>query len=126
MAKPVIVLVGHCGPDAWALKSAVSRAVAGASVVFANDAEALAKHLPGADLLLVNRVLDGEFDVQSGIDLIRALSQSPGSPRCMLISNFAEAQAGAQEAGALPGFGKTEMNSDLAAERLRVAVARDP
>ncbi len=36
-----IVLVGHCMPDAYALRSAVRRTVPGATVVTANDSKAL-------------------------------------------------------------------------------------
>lgn len=123
MAEPVIVLVGHCGPDSYALRSAVGRAVPGAQIVAADDGDTLAQHLPKADLLLVNRLLEGgAFETHSGIELIAGLTAT-SAIRCMLISNLADAQAEAEAAGALPGFGKAEMYSDEARERIRTALA---
>jgi hypothetical protein len=40
----------------------------------------------------------------------------------MLISNFPEALAEAEELGAVPGFGKKTAGSEEAAKRLREAV----
>jgi CheY-like chemotaxis protein len=60
-------------------------------------------------LVLVNRVSDR--DREPGVELIRALRADPDLARLpvMLVSNFAQAQAEAQAAGALPGFGKAEL-----------------
>ena len=92
---PRIILVGHCGPDSYALRSAVSRAVPGAVVTFANDEAELQAALPTADLLLVNRLLEGGYAHTTGADLIRAVaaSESTKKPATMLVSNFPEAQA---------------------------------
>jgi hypothetical protein len=119
-----IVLVGHCGPDSYSLRSAVSRMVPGAAVVFANDERALAGELPTADLLLVNRLLDGEYSAATGVDLIRAVGAAGGSkrPAMMLVSNLPEAQAEAQAAGAAPGFGKRDAYSEEAGQRVRAAL----
>lgn len=120
-----VLLVGHCVPDAYALKSAVRRAL-GEPEIFAVDSDAeLARRLAGANLLLVNRVLDGNFPDDTGIELVGRLAAS-GVP-AMLISNFPEAQSAAVAAGARPGFGKKDMNSERAAALLREAVkpARD-
>jgi two-component system, chemotaxis family, chemotaxis protein CheY len=116
-----VVLVGHCGPDSWALKSAVGSAIPGARVVSANDQPELERAMETADLLLVNRQLDGAFDADSGADLIRAIRAAKG-PGAMLISNFPEAQAEAEAAGALPGFGKTAMYAAETKRRLRAAL----
>jgi hypothetical protein len=117
-----VLLVGHCGPDSYALKSAVSRFVPGAQVEFVHDQPGLEKRLPSAHLVLVNRVLDGRFHSDSGIDLIAALAPS-ATARFLLISNYPEAQVAAAQAGAAPGFGKAEMNSPAAKERLLHALA---
>lgn len=124
MKSSLILLVGHCGPDSYALRSAVSRAAPGAQVVFINEQQELQEQLPRAELLLVNRMLDGGFDTNSGLDLIKSLAQNgqQANPPCMLISNFADAQAAAIEAGARPGFGKSQMNSEDAAARIREAL----
>ncbi len=120
--SPTVLLVGHCGPDSWVLKSTVRRALDGADVQMINGARALEDSLDGASLLLVNRVLDGDFPTGSGIELIRQLATRDGhSAGVMLVSNFAEAQEEAEAAGALPGFGKADAASDEAARRMRDA-----
>jgi hypothetical protein len=120
-----ILLVGHCGPDSWALRSAVGRAVPGAAVEFVHDRQGLDARLPAAELALVNRVLDGGFDGACGVDLIATLAPRSRA-RFMLISNYPEAQAAAVGVGALPGFGKAEMNTPAARERLAAALAATP
>jgi two-component system, chemotaxis family, chemotaxis protein CheY len=123
MTTPVIVLVGHCGPDFYALRSAVSRAVPGSEIVSADDNERLAEALPRADLLLVNRVLESGFGVEHGTELIAAVSRQHAGPvRWMLISNYPEAQASAEAAGALPGFGKRDIYADETRRRIRGAL----
>lgn len=122
-----IALVGHCGPDSFALRSAAGRTVPGVRVVFANDARAVDTELGVSDLLLVNRVLDGEFESSEGVELIRELVARPAQnggrkAAVMLVSNFADAQQEAVAAGARPGFGKKEMNSERARELIRAAV----
>jgi hypothetical protein len=118
-----IVLVGHCGPDSYAIKSAVSRMAPGAAVILTMDESALQRELPAADLLLINRVLDGDYALAMGVDLVRAVSSMEGRrPATMLISNYPEAQAEAAAAGALPGFGKRDLYSEQSAGRVRSAL----
>jgi hypothetical protein len=125
MDNPVqVVLVGHCSMDQWSLRRAVGAALPDAGVTHAHQRDALAG-LPGrSTLLLINRVLDGRFGVRSGIELIRELATGEDPPAMLLISNHADAQADAQAAGARPGFGKRDLGSDLAAQRLRDAAVR--
>ena len=125
-AGPRIILVGHCGPDAYALRSAVSRMADGASVQFAADEQALQAEIPRADLLLINRLLDGDYARSTGLELIRdiAASDTPDKPAMMLISNFADAQADAVSAGASPGFGKKDMYSEETRKRVLAALGR--
>jgi hypothetical protein len=118
---PTFVLIGHCGPDAYLLRSAISRAVPGAAIVFADDQRALETHLQSDRVLLINRVLEGGFATDSGIEMIDALAKSDPRPAMLLISNYADAQAQAVSAGAMIGFGKRDANSARAAERLRAA-----
>lgn len=119
-----VLLVGHCMPDRFMLTSAVKHALPEATTERVNSDRGLEKHLPGAALLLVNRVLDGRFDAPDGVALIGALAadRNGDGPALMLISNFPEAQEAAVEAGAAPGIGKSGMRSDEAAQRLRDAV----
>ncbi len=118
-----VALVGHCVPDAAAIRAMLGRALPGAEVVMVND-EAGLRAARGSGLLLVNRVLDGSFGgIASGIELIRVLSSEVSSGvRTMLVSNYAEAQAEAEAAGAVPGFGKTDLNEPETLERIRAAV----
>ncbi|MBL4592105.1 MAG: hypothetical protein JKY96_09120 [Phycisphaerales bacterium] len=116
-----IALVGHCGPDAFALQSAVRGFIRGAEVHRVNDQTKLHEMMPGLSLLLVNRVLDGEFEVESGIEFIRGLGDD--APPAMLISNFADHLQASIEAGAQPGFGKQNMRSPEAEIALNNALA---
>lgn len=70
------------------------------------------------DLILVNRVLDG--DGRSGLELIKDLKTDPvtRSQPIMLVSNFADAQMAAIEAGALPGFGKASLTAPATFDEL--------
>lgn len=119
-----VVLVGHCGPDSAYLRSAIHRADPDAKISSADDEAALAAYLrDGVDLLLLNRVLDYGFPETSGIELIKRLQTARPAVRCMLVSNYPEAQAEAEASGALPGFGKREVGSARVAELLRQALA---
>jgi two-component system, chemotaxis family, chemotaxis protein CheY len=120
-----VVLVGHCGADSSYLRIAVSSAgAAGISVVAADDQEALDASLQdSAELVLINRVLDWGFDDQEGIALITRLRQTYPQVKTMLVSNYADAQAAAVAAGALPGFGKREIGTPRVKEILRSALA---
>jgi two-component system, chemotaxis family, chemotaxis protein CheY len=117
-----VVLVGHCGPDMHMLKSAVSRSVPGASIVTANDAQTLQKHVGADSVLLINRVLDGRFDANGGVALIQELMASENPPVAILVSNYPDAQEAAVAAGARPGFGKSQLYAPATADKLRDAV----
>jgi hypothetical protein len=118
---PTFVLIGHCGPDSYLMKNAVSRAVPGATIVSADDQTDLDRHLAPGAVLLVNRVLGDGFESESGIELIRALHRRQPQAITMLVSNYPEAQQEAQAAGARPGFGKREVNSAQTKAILREA-----
>ncbi len=119
----LIGLVGHCGPDSYMLRSAVKYAVKDSDVQMLNDDDAVTKAIEsGAALLLVNRVLDGYFSAGQGVALIQELkSKHPDLPT-MLVSNYPDAQAAAVKAGALQGFGKSEIGSAVMKQRLADAV----
>ncbi len=115
-----IALVGHCGPDAFALQSSVMGFVPGAVVHKVNSKDELDAKMGDLSLLLVNRVLEEGFGMDSGIELIRGLAA--GSPAAMLITNFEDSMAEAIEAGAVPGFGKSGMRSAQAEEAIKGAL----
>lgn len=119
-----VLLVGHCTPDAYALRTAIGGRVDGLAIEMVGDQASLDAKLDGAALLLVNRVLDGDFDVAGGIDLIKAVRALPKSPPAILISDLPDAQAAAEQAGALPGFGKRAMYDAESHRRVRSALGR--
>ena len=115
-----VVLVGHCTPDAYMLKSMVERVLPGTEVHSINDDDALADHHGDEAIWLVNRVLDGAFSVgQSGMDLIESRVNSIPAAKVMLISDLEEHQGTAEDLGARPGFGKKGLYDDSSATRLR-------
>jgi hypothetical protein len=52
------------------------------------------------------------------VELVKKLKESHPGVRTMLVSNFADAQAAAVAAGALEGFGKSEIGSAKMKQRL--------
>jgi hypothetical protein len=117
-----IAMVGHCGPDAAMLKHAVQRLADGASVELVTDESQLQRVLKPEALLLVNRVLDGAFSLEQGVDLIRELAGRDDGPRFMLVSNFEQSQQQAVAAGAYPGFGKKQLGQPTMRDRLHAAM----
>jgi CheY-like chemotaxis protein len=70
-------------------------------------------------LVLINRTLDGPMD---GLSLLAAIRAKASPPPTMLISNYADAQEKARQLGALPGFGRAQMDAALTIELLRRAL----
>ena len=121
-----IALVGHCGPDMYMLRSAVRQALPDFEIVSINDEETLRGQTGSDSLLLVNRVLDGDFSTSSGIALMTHLASKGEAPRWMLISNFPEAHQEAMTRGALPGFGKSSAYARETRGILQRAVGETP
>lgn len=122
-----IVLVGHCGPDVYRLKTAVNRAVPEAEIVTVDDEQSLDEYRTPDFLWLVNRILDGSFTTDSGIELIRQIRSEPApadAPIAILISDLPGAQEEAIAAGARPGFGKSQILEERTVEILREAAKR--
>jgi hypothetical protein len=108
------------------LAAAMRRISPDAAVAIANDPDELKPYLNDQTLLLINRVLDGSFHTDSGVELIRQIASNHNPPVMMLVSNFASAQEEAVEAGARPGFGKAQLYSENTAAIVRNAVAHQP
>ena len=120
-----VVLVGHCGADQFMLDNLVRSALGHEVVVSsANNDRQLKACMGSRSLLLVNRQLDGQFAATGGIELIGEVVQHPDPPVTMLISNYADAQQRAVEAGAQEGFGKSDLRLTSTVERLRNAIGR--
>jgi hypothetical protein len=68
--------------------------------------------------VLINRVLDA--DGTSGMDILKSirLNEAWDTLPVMLVSNYPEWQQSAIAAGALPGFGKAELNRAETREKL--------
>ncbi len=121
--KPIVTLVGHCGPDSSFLRMAISSALPGATVKMADtDAELADVIETGSDLLLFNRVLEVGFDNSDGVELLRQTKAKHADLTVMMVSNFAETQQEAEAAGAAPGFGKNAIGSDEVKAKIRDAV----
>ncbi|WP_246196306.1 response regulator [Aquisphaera giovannonii] len=122
MATPRILSVGQCGFDGSTIADHLSKHL-GARVEAAEGLDEARRRLAAGTfrLVLVNRILDA--DGSSGIDLIRALKQDPDAAVAalpvMLVSNLPDAQSEAREAGAVPGFGKSELKRPETLERIR-------
>jgi CheY-like chemotaxis protein len=119
MAKRVLS-VGQCVPDGFSIKAFLEREFS-AEVQTADTADEAMAMLYGGpfDLVLVNRIFDS--DGGSGIDLIKAVKADPTAANIpvMLVSNYADAQHRAVQAGAEPGFGKAQLGANEVSERLR-------
>jgi two-component system chemotaxis response regulator CheY len=119
MAKRILT-VGHCGYDHGNI-AAVLQKHFDAAVDRVDSATEAVTSLQQAhyDLVLVNRVFDANGD--SGLKLINRLkadSTLKNTP-VMLISNYPDAQADAQAAGALPGFGKKQIGKSQLVEHFK-------
>jgi hypothetical protein len=102
---------------------AVSRVKRDLIVSMADDERELWREIEqGAELLLMNRVLDYGFEQTEGAALIAHLRTQFPELKMMLVSNYPEAQAEAVAAGALPGFGKRELGSERVTKLLREAL----
>jgi len=71
------------------------------------------------DLVTVNRLMDR--DGSEGLKIIQQMKSDPAlSATCvMMITNFEDHQAMAVDAGAEPGFGKSQLGTSETIERLR-------
>ena len=117
-----VLLVGHCSPDAFMLKSMVERVLPGSEIHTVNDQQSLDDHRGEDVLWLVNRILDGGFDVgESGLDLIQSRMDSLPDARVLLISDLAPHQETAESIGARPGFGKKGLYDKESESRLHDA-----
>jgi CheY-like chemotaxis protein len=112
--------VGQCGPDHAAIRHLIEQNFA-AQVIQAHGPEDTLACLAREkfDLVLVNRKLDADYS--DGVEIIRRIKASPdlaGTP-VMLVSNYAEQQQIAVQAGAVAGFGKLELGDPQTLEKLR-------
>ena len=117
--KKQVLDVGQCQMDHGALRRLIEGKFA-ADVKQAHSAEqALAELRSGQfDLVLVNRKLDADYS--DGLEIIKQIKADPelAGLNVMLVTNYAEHQAQAVAAGAVPGFGKAQLMEAATVERL--------
>lgn len=116
--------VGNCSFDHQSIKQLLTRTFSNVEVHRAHSSieaeQSIAAH--PFDLILVNRKFDR--DGSDGMAWIQALRRASPSIAVALISNYPEYQKQAQEWGAIPGFGKSEISDPSLPERLSQAVAQ--
>lgn len=118
MTKQVLD-VGQCTPD----HLAISRLIEDRFDARVSSADTQRQALELAvqthfDLILVNRILDS--DGSEGLAVIRELKSDPRTQSfpVMLVSNYQDAQMKAIEEGAMPGFGKANLNTQATLSQL--------
>ena len=117
-----IALVGHCGHDGPRMQAVIGR-MFDTGVDRINDPDALQTCCKsGPTLLLVNRELVGRWDNVEGVGLIRRVGREFPQAKAMLISDHADAQREAAEAGAVAGFGKTDLGTSKVEQVIRGAL----
>lgn len=118
--KKHVLDVGQCQMDHGALRRLIEGKFA-ADVTQAHSAEQALVQLRSRqfDLVLVNRKLDADYS--DGLEIIKQIKADPdlAGVNVMLVTNYAEHQAQAIAAGAVPGFGKSELAAPATLERLR-------
>jgi len=123
MSSPAkcILLVGHCNVDGPRLQKVLGHEFKQARIERINSQADLERAVSaGADLLLINREPVG-FAIE-GMQIIRDLQQMRPQAKVMLISDFPEAQAQALLAGALQGFGKSQLGTQAIKELVAAAL----
>jgi len=119
-----VILVGHCGPDSSYLRLAVGSASKGVSIALAHSDASLDKLIDeGVDLVLLNRELEYGFSTDVGVEMIQRLREKYPNLKMMLVSNYPEAQEAAVQAGAMAGFGKSQIGTRRVSDLLTQALA---
>ena len=114
---PRVLNVGQCVPDHMSISSYLRRKFDAEVVKVDSEEDALELVAKGdVDLVLVNRLYDA--DGSPGLETVKAITSGEGPPPVMLVSNFEDAQQQAVKAGALPGFGKGDLGTATADEKL--------
>lgn len=109
MSRNRVIDVGNCSADHSSLRCVVE--LLNSDLVRAHtvpEALQLMREQP-AKLVIVNRIMDR--DGSEGLELIRQAQQDESlkSVPIMLVSNYPDAQQAAISAGAVPGFGKSQL-----------------
>jgi CheY-like chemotaxis protein len=124
MAANRVLSVGQCAADHYGISLTFRQAFGAEVEQAATQTKALQLlRQERFALVLVNRVFDADGD--SGMDLIRQVKadESLRAVPVLLVSNYADAQREAVEAGAEPGFGKADLGRPEMLECVRPFLA---
>jgi hypothetical protein len=116
MSKKVLS-IGQCGFDESSIVSFFKKIAPEVTVVQTHTiAESLtALNQTEYQLVLVNRIFDQTGE--EGLTLLKQVqSQIKDGLRLLLVSNLPDAQGAALALGALPGFGKAQLNQQATAQ----------
>ena len=119
-----VLSVGQCSSDDSRL-ARVLAAQTGAELVSTDTADEAMRLLTQEvfNLVFVNRLFD--MDGSSGVDFIAEAKQAGVKVPMMLVSDYRDAQADAVTAGALAGFGKSELFGDRVGNVWRAALGQE-
>ena len=104
-----VLSVGQCGPDNFALSSYLRREFTIEFLTATDLAETLdVLRKNPVDLVLINRKLD--LDYTDGMEILKAIKQDPllAKMPVMIVTNYPEVHAEAEQLGGQRGFGKLE------------------
>ena len=123
MSSKTVLSIGQCRPDTASINHFLTSNF---------DAEVITANLPQdsmsalrqqkVDLVLINRKLDA--DNSDGMEILKQIKSDAellGIP-VMLVSNFSDWQQKAVDEGAIYGFGKSDLQSPDAIQRVREAL----
>lgn len=123
MSPKTVLSIGQCRPDNAAINHFLTSNF-DVDVLATDLADDSLTALQGktVDLILINRKLDADYS--DGMEVMKLIKSNPQTEQIpvMLITNFAESQEQAVEAGAIYGFGKAELSSPETVERVRDAL----
>ncbi len=118
-AKKTVLSIGQCRPD----QAAISHFLTTHFNVTVLTADSMADSLEllsrtPVQLVLINRKLD--LDYSDGMEILKEIRNRKEweSIVVMLVSNYPEWQEKAVAMGAVPGFGKAELNQQKTRDRL--------
>lgn len=115
-----VLEIGNCSADYASLRQLVHGQLGAELQRAATWAEAQQKlKAETYDLILVNRILDE--DGSDGLDVIRKIKEIPsaGATPVMMITNYSQYQDLAVEAGGVPGFGKSALQTPATVQLLQ-------
>jgi DNA-binding NtrC family response regulator len=126
MNSKTVLSIGQCRPDGAAITYYLQSNFS--AVVTAADTAGAAMHLLASehfDLVLINRILDA--DGSSGMDILKTirLNAAWDTLPVMLVSNYPQWQEAAVAGGALPGFGKAELNRPETRQKIGAVLGAD-